>query len=106
MITSLDYQIESKNGCLLVELPSYIDMQNSHKLNIRIKAQLNDSIDRVVLNFLKVQGINSFIMGQVMDLRRFIMQSDRSLYLINVSEKCHEQLEAVNLDKVVNILDE
>ncbi len=106
MNNSSDYHIESKNGCLLVELPHYIDLENDNKLQENIEDQIQDSTKRVVLDFLKVQGINSFIVGQIMRIRRYISQSDRSLYLINISERCQDQLKSVNLDKVVNILDE
>lgn len=105
MSSSNTIQIESKNGCLWILMPRFIDSNNNLQLQDTIEKNLSDAIDRVVLDCTNVVSITSVTIGLIMRLKGIIEKSGCSMYFINVSEPCFEQLETVNLHKILPVLD-
>ncbi len=86
-------------------MPRFITSINSQQIQDDIEPRLQDSIDRVVLDFSNVASISSVAIGLIMRLRNVTSEANNSLHLINISDRCLEQLETVNLDKVLSVLD-
>ncbi len=104
MSPSSSIQIESKNGCLWILMPRFINSKNNLQLQDTIEKKLSDVIDRVVLDFTNVASITSLTIGLLMRLREITTEAKSSLYLINIPKTCFEQLETVNLDKIFPVL--
>lgn len=105
MSSSTNIQIESKNGCLWILMPRSIDTTNNLQLQDAIEKNLSDAIDRVVLDCTNIVRITSVAIGLIMRLRGIVEKSGCSMYFINVSEPCLDQLETVNLHKILPVLD-
>lgn len=86
-------------------MPRFINSKNNLQLQDTIEKKLSDVIDRVVLDFTNVVSITSVAIGLIMRLRSITEKSGCSMYFINVSERCFEQLETVNLHKILPVLD-
>ena len=97
--------IEKRNGCLWILMPRFIDGKNNISIENEIKDTLDDSIDRVVLDLANVFSISSVAMGLIVRLRAMITDLSLSFYFINISDSCREQLEMVNLYKVLPVLE-
>ena len=100
-----DVQIEVKNGCLWTLMPRFIDSENQEQIQDSIEHRLDNSIDRVVMDLQNVVSISSFAIGLIMRIRGILEKKNCSLYFINVSDSCYEQLETVNLHKILPVLD-
>lgn len=95
--------IERKDGSLWVVLPNLIGMDDNQSVEKSITEKASKSGERLVLDFTDTTIIYSSGLGLLIRLRKIITEANGEVYLVNVSKKMHETLNAMQLDKVFKI---
>lgn len=95
----------SSDGRIAIRLPSMIKGEKVLQMDNRIDTMLDGNVTRVDIDMQDVENIYSVLITVIMRAQKKIAESGGSLFLINVSNRCREQLESMNLDKILPIDD-
>lgn len=96
-------EIFEKNGMLWIVLPDTITMYNVRELEEEIGNKLRDRKDYVVLDLSNTQTLYSSGLGLIIRIRRFVVNREGIVYLVNVSDSIYDMLSSMNLDKIFPI---
>ena len=88
-----------------IRLPSIIKGEKVLQMENRIDTMLDGNVTRVDIDMQDVENIYSVLITVIMRAQKKIAESGGSLYLINVADRCRNQLESMNLDKILPIDD-
>jgi anti-anti-sigma factor len=92
--------VQKKDGFLWIRLPDSITMDNYVKVEEDIGAALQGPSPRVVLDMGATAAIYSSGLGLIIRLRKRINEENGLLFLVNVSKKIRDMLEAVHLERL------
>ncbi|MBN1552875.1 STAS domain-containing protein [bacterium] len=95
--------IQRENEYLRVVLPNSISMEESRELEHDIIAQCGENGEKLILDFSRTSALYSSGIGLLIRLRKFLMEREGSVFLVNVSRKLRELLSQLNLDRVFPI---
>ncbi len=104
MSSSDSLHIEQKNDRIWITLPGTIRRENTTQLTDRIMSSLSGSNDQVVLDFTYLLDIYSITINFILHLRELVVTSGGNIYLINVTERCRKQMNAVHLEKILDFI--
>ncbi|MCX7726157.1 MAG: FapA family protein [Chitinispirillaceae bacterium] len=96
-------KIMERNGMLWITLPDAITMYNIKEIEEEIGKNLRDRKDYVVLDLSNTHALYSSGLGMMIRVRRFVVNREGVVYLVNVSENIYEMLSSMNLDKIFPI---
>jgi anti-anti-sigma factor len=102
MAESNQAMVQMKMGCIWVVLPGSLDIDTSATVEREIErslAQAKQNI-RVVFDLSLTRELYSTGMGFLIRIQKRFSASNGSMYLVNVSPKIRNILQAVHLDKV------
>ncbi len=106
MIKTSNILVKKRLGCLWITLNNPIDMDNYKTIEDNIFMKIDEyspnSFD-LVLDLSKTVALFSSGLGVIMRIQRYAMEHKKKFFLVNVSEKVHEGLCNVGLDKILNI---
>ncbi len=97
------FQSENKDGHISIKLPGTMKGDTIAQIEKRIDSLINKDISRVDVSLLDVENVYSVLITIIMKIKKKLIQGNGLLYLVNVSERCRQQLESMNLDKVLTI---
>ena len=87
-------------GYTWIALKQLVTMNNCREIEKEIKAVLTGNADRVALDLSNTNNIYSYGIGLIIRINKYVTVSGGFLCLVNVSDKCREQFESVNLHKL------
>lgn len=95
--------VTSRFGAHWIMLPDSISLENCKIYENEIEESCKGTIDKVVLDFSRVNNIYSSGLGLIIRLKKFVQQKNGELCIVNVSEKLSAFFKSLNLDKVFTI---
>ncbi len=96
--------IENKKGYMWITLPDSINMENYLQVRNRIESELIDNKKgKVAINFSNIDSIHSLLIGLILHSRKIVKQNLGTLCLVNTSTNCLIKLQALFLDKIMQI---
>jgi len=96
--------IEKKSGYVCISLPRQIRHEHTLHIQGRIEACIDRTGSRIIVDMSSITDIYSVIVTILMRLRECVADCNGELFLVNVSQRCLQQLKLIHLDKVLTIL--
>lgn len=103
MTQPVPVKIENKLDYLWITLPSVLNMDNYQWVEEQINSRVQGKNLKVVIDLIEIQYLYSSGIGLLIRLRKNIVKYNGSLWLVNVNEKCKDNLLSMKLDKIFTI---
>lgn len=103
MTQPIPVKIENKVDYIWVTLPRTLNMDNYTQVEERINSNVQGKNLKVVIDLIDIQYLYSSGIGLLIRLRNNIAKNNGSLWLVNVNEKCKDNLTSMKLDKIFTI---
>lgn len=103
MTQPIPVKIENKVDYIWVTLPRTLNMDNYTQVEERINSNVQGKNLKVVMDLIKIQYLYSSGIGLLIRIRNNIVKNKGSLWLVNVNEKCIDNLNSMKLDKIFTI---
>jgi len=94
-------EIRKKENIVIIDLP--IRLINVSEFSDVLIDTLENSTNHIVLNFAKVDHVNSAFVSSIIHAMRFLENTERKIKLCSLNKKIKEILAIVNLDKSLDI---
>ena len=98
MANPSDVTIQEKMGCTWVVLPDAITMNAYAPIETEIDRAISEKSAQVVLDLSQTNNLFSSGLGLLIHVSKRVCELNGSIWLVNVSRKIREILEAVRLD--------
>jgi anti-anti-sigma factor len=96
------FKICEKDGFIWITLPDAINMNNYLDLEKAIYDNISQQCPKVVVDLCNTKNLYSSGLGLLIRLRKYINEKKGLLFLVNVSKKIFDLLEAVHLERLFN----
>ncbi len=106
MALSRKLQIENRRGYLWITMPKSITATNLLSIQEKIESHISDSSERVVIDLVNMDTVNSVLASLIINIRNRIVDSDGLIGLVNVSKKCMVKLQLMQLDRVLTVYED
>lgn len=106
MALSGKLQIENRQGFLWIIMPKSITATNLLSIQKRIESHISGSSERVVIDLVNMDTVNSVLASLIINIRNRINDSGGAIGLVNVSKKCMVKLQLMQLDRVLTVYED
>ena len=104
MAKTFNPSVEKRHGCLWITFKDSIDMDNYRIIEDNVSEKIKGSnLQKVVIDLSKTAALFSSGLGVIMRMHVLVKENNKEMFIVNASERMHEGLEAMNLDKVLTI---
>ena len=103
MSLNIDIEFNDDKNKWLVDLEGEIDIYTSPKLKESLIEALEDKNSNMLIDFLKVDYVDSTGLGALISILKKVKESDNMVYVENVKPNIRKLFDITNLDKVFEI---
>lgn len=103
MSLNIDIEFNDDKNKWLVDLEGEIDIYTSPKLKKSLIEALEDKNSDMLIDFLKVDYVDSTGLGALISILKKVKESDNMVYVENVKPNIRKLFDITNLDKVFEI---